>query len=180
VCTLVAGFGTREDRPLVIAFNRDERLDRPTVAPGVLIERPRVLGGRDAEAGGSWFAVSETGLLVGILNRREEEAPAAGRRSRGLLVLDLVAAGSVEAALAVLAGDRRAYNPYWVVIGDAGALWLATGGGEIAEVRLEPWGRGVHVLTSGPLPELTARRRARVSNSIEGAFALPREGLRSG
>jgi uncharacterized protein with NRDE domain len=51
---LIAMFGMVPDAPLIVAANRDERLDRPAVPITVLRERrPRILGGRDELAGGT-------------------------------------------------------------------------------------------------------------------------------
>ncbi len=70
MCLLVFAWQTEPEYPLVVAANRDERLDRPAQALCVLQEeRPRILGGRDDLAGGTWLAVNEHGVVAGLTNR---------------------------------------------------------------------------------------------------------------
>ena len=95
---------------VLVAANRDEDPTRPADPPAVLIDAPRVVGGRDRRAGGTWLAVRETRALVAILNRRDrsgEPAPASpGRRSRGMLALDVAGVEEDEPGLPESAGDR--------------------------------------------------------------------------
>jgi hypothetical protein len=95
MCTLIIGNGVLAPGTVLLGANRDERPDRATDPPGVLRATPHVVGGRDAEAGGTWLAVRDGRAAIAILNRRGDPgAPAAGlpRRSRGLLALDVAAA----------------------------------------------------------------------------------------
>ena len=81
VCLLVLLFGVDPDAPLVVAANRDERLDRPAVAMTVLAEGgPRILGGRDNKAGGTWLAVNEYGVVAGLTNRPAPDGADPARR----------------------------------------------------------------------------------------------------
>ena len=53
MCLLVVVSRLDPGAPLVVGANRDERLDRPAAAMTVLRPAdPRILGGRDEEAGG--------------------------------------------------------------------------------------------------------------------------------
>ena len=72
--------------PLVVAANRDERLDRPAHSLCVLREHaPRILGGRDDLAGGTWLAVNEHGVVAGLTNRPSPGGRDPTKRSRGEL-----------------------------------------------------------------------------------------------
>ena len=97
MCTLIIGRDLVARGSVLVAANRDEDPARPTDPPGVLSESPRVVGGRDRRAGGTWLAVREARAVVAILNRRDrsgEPAPAArGRSSRGMLALEVAGAG---------------------------------------------------------------------------------------
>ena len=134
--------------PLVVAANRDERLDRPADALCVLRERgPRILGGRDDLAGGTWLAVNEHGVVAGLTNRPAPGGRDLTMRSRGELPLLLAEQCTADAAVAhllevVVPGQ---YNPAWLLVGDRRSLWyveLATDMAPSAR-RLAP---GVHVL----------------------------------
>lgn len=76
-------------------FNRDERRTR---AAGLPPERRQAEGVAylspiDPDSGGTWFAATEYGLILALLNRSVAgQPPAAGRRSRGSLIPALVGA----------------------------------------------------------------------------------------
>ena len=85
-------FGLDPAAPLLVGANRDEHLDRPAVAMTVLRESdPRILGGRDELAGGTWLAVNAHGLVAGLTNRPLPGGPDKSKRSRGELPLVLAA-----------------------------------------------------------------------------------------
>ena len=68
MCLLVVLSRVIPGAPLVVAANRDEWLDRPSLAMTSLSEAPRIRGGRDQRAGGTWLATSESGLVAGLTN----------------------------------------------------------------------------------------------------------------
>jgi uncharacterized protein with NRDE domain len=88
MCLIVVAHALSDDLPLVVAANRDEDYERPTLAAGFWPDAPDVLGGRDARARGSWLAVTRSGRLAAVTNVQREAR--AGARSRGLLVSDFV------------------------------------------------------------------------------------------
>src|SRR5262245_22378254 len=110
MCTMIVGRDVVAPGSVLVAANRDEDPTRPADPPAVLIEAPRVVGGRDRRAGGTWLAVREARAVVAILNRRDrsgEPAPASpGRRSRGLLAFDVAGVDQDEPARPETAGDR--------------------------------------------------------------------------
>lgn len=96
----------------VLCFNRDERRTRGPALPPARRDAGGMpyLAPLDSDHGGSWLAVNAAGLTLGLLNRYHGAArpPQEPVRSRGLLLLDLIAqpgAAQVRAALdpAVLA-----------------------------------------------------------------------------
>src|SRR5689334_3355484 len=126
MCTIVALHGLRKDLPLVIAANRDEVYARPSIGPQLLSEHPRVVGGRDARAGGTWMGVTEKRLVVAVTNQRTLTPPAQDRRSRGALVMEALEAGSVAAIDALLSKeDARSFNPFNLIFGDGEQLRVA-------------------------------------------------------
>jgi uncharacterized protein with NRDE domain len=153
VCLLVVAFRLFPGTPLLIGANRDEFLSRPAVPMTVLrAEEPRVLGGRDKESGGTWFAVNEWGVFAGLTNRPREEGRDPALRSRGELPLALTryptAARCVES---FLAHHRPSdYNGSWLLAGDRDSLFFIdfTGVVEPRAVALTP---GLHVLENRPL-----------------------------
>jgi uncharacterized protein with NRDE domain len=124
MCLLVMLWRTIPGVPLVVAANRDEWLERPAVAMTSLSEAPRIRGGRDERAGGTWLATSESGLVAGLTNVPMSTPPVVPKRSRGELPLLLARGrGALEAARALESSIRsEEFNPCWMLCGDRDAL----------------------------------------------------------
>lgn len=173
MCTLAVLFQAHAAGPLVVAANRDEWLQRPAAPLGVLREAPRTLGGRDLVAGGTWLAVNAHGVVAALTNQPGGRDPQ--RRSRGELPLLLTACASAREAVAVLqSGQREAWNPCWLLVGDREALFHVdmTGVGPPLPELLPP---GVHVLENHPLSPRSAKA-ARIAGKVEAAAAAARDG----
>ncbi|HEY3055001.1 MAG TPA: NRDE family protein [Thermoanaerobaculia bacterium] len=76
---------------LVIAANRDEDYDRPTLPAHFWADAPNILGGRDALHGGTWLAITRSGRFAAVTNLRGSVREAQ-KRSRGELVSNFVRA----------------------------------------------------------------------------------------
>jgi uncharacterized protein with NRDE domain len=162
--------------PLIMAANRDERLDRPAVPMTVLHEEgPRILGGRDELAGGTWLAVNEHGVVAGLTNQPSPDGRDPTKRSRGELPLAFAmhrnAAEAVAAVRAEL--DPDAYNPCWMLVGDQETLFsIAISGGSAPDIeQLSP---GLHVLENAPLRSGSAKAafvRGLVTDALAGSGA---------
>jgi uncharacterized protein with NRDE domain len=152
VCLLVMVFGLDPEVPLVVAANRDERLDRSSTPMTVLSpDHPRILGGRDDEAGGTWLAVNSHGLVAGLTNRPVLGGRDPAKRTRGELPLALAShRGAPEAVDDFLQRFSPAdYNPAWFLVGDRTSLFsidLTDGDSPTAK----PLGPGVHILENTP------------------------------
>jgi uncharacterized protein with NRDE domain len=172
VCLLIALAGVVPGAPLIVAANRDEFYGRPAVVMTVLREGgPRILGGRDLVAGGTWLAVNEYGVVAGLTNQPVPGGRDVTKRSRGELPLAFAgwpsAAEAVERVCAEL--DPAEYNPCWMLVGDRERLFSVglAGGHEAMVEELPP---GLHILENVPLrapsakaahvADLVARQRA--------------------
>jgi uncharacterized protein with NRDE domain len=157
MCLLIVLAHTRRDLPLVVGANRDELLERPATPMAVLRDaNPRIVGGRDELAGGTWLAVNDAGVVAGLTNRPATKDPA--KRSRGELPIALASHASAEAAVEALVDELRPsdYNPAWLLVGDRDALFAVdmTGGGAAKVERLPP---GIHVLENRALGEASPK-----------------------
>jgi uncharacterized protein with NRDE domain len=174
MCTLAAYVGWSPALPLVVVANRDEFLDRPASEPGVIALAPWVLAGQDLSAGGTWFGLNAHGMVVGLLNRRCAAGPEPGRRSRGLLCLEVLQSASVGAAAALLAAAQpQDYNPFNLLVADATTALVATATRD--SLRVTPLSRGVHLLTNLDLNDPTCPRIAKASSRF-AALAPPPTG----
>jgi hypothetical protein len=90
----------RNPRGYQIFFNRDELKTREPATPPALnqLNGVRYLAPADGRAGGTWLAVNERGLSLGLLNFWEPGKPAAlsGEKSRGLVIASLIDARTQE------------------------------------------------------------------------------------
>jgi uncharacterized protein with NRDE domain len=159
VCLLIALSGVVPDAPLIVAANRDEFYRRPSVTMTTLRDAdPRVLGGRDEVAGGTWLAVNEHGVVAGLTNQPAPGGRDLTKRSRGELPLAFAVYSSAEEAVSRVCAtlDPAAYNPCWLLVGDRDALFsVGLAGGSHPEVeRLAP---GVHVLENLPIRAPSAK-----------------------
>ena len=116
MCTILIAWRCLPGAPLVLAANRDEFIGRPAAAPGILVDHPRIAGGRDLLAGGTWMAVAADGRVAAVTNRRSEMRDPS-RRSRGELPLATLAAGDDAGMRRLVEGlDPAAYNPFNLLV----------------------------------------------------------------
>ena len=130
----------------MLAANRDERHERPTRGADWWADRPRVLGGRDLAAGGTWLAVDR---LRPARGRDEHSRPASrdGPRSRGALVADFLTGSESAAQLRGACGARRSdYGAFNLLLLDGHELHYASN--RAPPTRLGP---GMHALGNAPL-----------------------------
>jgi uncharacterized protein with NRDE domain len=169
MCTLILLDRVVPGVPLVVAANRDEFLKRPAAPPALF--RPSVAGRaafvapQDLEAGGTWMGVNESGLFVGLTNRRVANLDRS-RRSRGLLVRDGLGFRSTRELLAGLepALETR-YNPFHLLAADGERTALVSCGADGMRWReLEP---GIHVVGNRDEDEAPAGKVSRVRAAAE-------------
>lgn len=111
----------RDDGYLLLC-NRDEKRSRkPAVGPRNFVrDGVRFAAPRDGEFGGSWISTNQFGLSLCLLNAYPEGPPAgheaggsAPYRSRGLLLFDLAACPSLDAASRQISSKNLpAYGPF--------------------------------------------------------------------
>jgi hypothetical protein len=139
--------------PLLLAGVRDELFDRAWQPPGRhWPDHPRLIGGLDLQAGGTWLAVAPELRRVGcVLNARGRMAPQASRRSRGVLPLLAAEQGKLEPA------GLADFDPFHVLSAEPErAVMWSWDGRELAERELGP---GVHmVVNSGVDGDLRGAR----------------------
>ena len=166
MCTLAVFTRILPDLPLVGAANRDEFYGRPATGPKLLADDPRVLGGRDLVAGGSWLTVSEQGLVVGVLNRRTGAPPDPMRASRGMLCLELARCADAAGAAALLVTvPADLHNPFNILVADRRQAFVAQNRDEGTVVEELP--PGIHLLTNLNLNDATCQRISRSVGRFE-------------
>lgn len=146
MCLLLIAIDHAPGHRLVLLGNRDEFRARPSTAAAPWPDAPRILGGRDLVAGGSWLAIDGDGRYAAVTNLRNG-LPATAPRSRGRLVADFLrGAQSPAAHLATVRAEMEAYGPFNLIVGDAHDAWLLSSG----STQIHHLERGIHVVSNGP------------------------------
>lgn len=110
------------DGSVRLGCNRDELRTRPKAMP----PRRHSFGERnalfpvDAQAGGTWIAVNDAGLMMALLNRYPDNIPApSGPASRGELIPSLLHHASLASAVSdVESRDIARYAPFRLLLAD--------------------------------------------------------------
>ncbi len=152
MCFIALVYKVVPEYPVIVAANRDEFFDRPSLPPGEI--RPGVWAGSDGIAGGTWLGINRNGLVVAVANVMSGQPVNPQARSRGLLCLDLLAlrqAGDIPAVLKREVADH-AFNGFNLLAADRLTAGVGTfTGGTFLWREFEP---GVHVIGNS-LPDST-------------------------
>lgn len=162
MCLLVLAWKSHPRYRLVLAGNRDEFHDRPAAPLNWWQDDPRILGGRDLKANGTWLGVARSGRFGVVTNYRDLMAPVDNAPSRGNLVPRfLTGATSPKEFLDDLRGAALRYSGFNLLVGGSRALYYFSNRGPKAPTALAPgiYGLSNHLLDT-PWPKL-ARTRAR-------------------
>ena len=167
MCLLVVLYLVVDDAPILIAANREERFDRPTLPPRIYRGPPRYVCGLDLQADGTWLGVNEHRLFVAVTNRARPGLTA-NPRSRGLLCRDLLACTTARKATAMArtALSDGSYAGANYVCLDPGYGAAVYGGRNISVVEITP---GLHMLTDGDLDDPEDRRQSQARRLLETA-----------
>ncbi|MGL4944359.1 MAG: NRDE family protein [Thermoguttaceae bacterium] len=148
---LAVQYQTIRDAPLLIAFNREEQLDRPSQPPKIQSGRPRVVCGVDRQAGGTWAGVNQHGLFCGVVNAPKRHVPF-DARSRGLLCKDLLGCKDAEEARDLAQHELLTGNyagGHFLCI-DRFSGYVVSG---LEDVEVEKLNPGLHVLSENRLDD---------------------------
>ena len=174
MCLLLLGLRAHPLFPLVVAANRDERLDRPSAPAGF---RDGLLAGRDLVSGGAWTGVTREGRFAAVTNVRDPRTFDPEAPSRGALVVDFLSGRDAPLAhLRRLAADGVRRNGYNLVAGAGGRLaWLSNAHGSPRELV-----DGVHAVSNAlldtPWPK-SVRASSRLTRLLERGAELDPEEL---
>ena len=124
MCIIFLNTAPAHNLKLVMAFNRDEDIGRPT-APAHFWETQKLYGGKDISpmgvVDGTWLGVSKKGkfsALMNVINERSGIVFSSDRSTRGGIVTDyLTAEQSPQQYVDKLRGDGKQYNYFNLVMG---------------------------------------------------------------
>lgn len=124
MCLAVLALHALPGIPVLIAANRDEFHERPTLPAAQWPDAPGIYGGRDGLAGGTWMGVTAQGRYGLVTNFREPGRLIADAPSRGALVEDFLRGDMTpQAYLANVHRHDQDYNGFNLIVGDARQAW---------------------------------------------------------
>jgi uncharacterized protein with NRDE domain len=162
MCLLVLAWRVHARHRLVVAANRDEFHARPSLPMAPWDDAPEIIGGRDLQAAGAWFAVDgrrRVGIVTNFreFGRRRRSAPSRG----GLIPAYLAGDAEPVEYLRQLETDAPGYAGFNLLLADRDSLWYASNRADQFARELPP---GIHGLSNEfldtPWPKLV-RTRAR-------------------
>jgi uncharacterized protein with NRDE domain len=178
MCLLVLAWRCHPQYRLVVAANRDEFHARPAAPLGPWPETAGIVGGRDLQAGGAWFAVG-AGQRVGIVTnfrefgRQRRSAPSRG----GLIPAFLSGTLAPQDFLQSLEADAPGYSGFNLLLADRNTLWYASNRADQFARELPP---GIYGLSNEfldtPWPKLV-RVRARFEDLLQAAGSADPDAL---
>jgi uncharacterized protein with NRDE domain len=173
MCLLVLAWQSHPRYRLIVAANRDEFHDRPSVPLGWWADEPSILAGRDLRGAGTWMGVARSGRYGIVTNFRELERPATDAPSRGDLVTSFLTAASPEEYFDDLHQRSSRYAGFNLLLGGPRSLHYYSNRGGSAAQSLE---RGIYGLSNhwldSPWPKLL-RTRARLAELIAADDVTP-------
>jgi uncharacterized protein with NRDE domain len=159
MCLILLAINQHPEYQLVLAANRDEFYQRPTLPAGPWTEAPDVIGGRDLEKGGSWLAVSRTGRFAAVTNFREPVATNEPPLSRGLLVSDFVSGDETPGACLDRVGkESHRYRGFSLLVGERTTVGYVSNRGSRMLLEAGLYGIG-NALLDTPWPKVLHGKR---------------------
>jgi len=124
MCLILFSHRTHPKYKLIIAANRDEFYDRPSMGAHWRGVSPDILAGKDMHAGGTWMGITENGRLAALTNYRAPSDMKDHMKSRGKLVLSyLEGEMTPEVCTETLSASAQDYNGYNLLFGDVDNLY---------------------------------------------------------
>ncbi|HHW60870.1 MAG TPA: NRDE family protein [Syntrophomonadaceae bacterium] len=148
MCLILFAHDCHPRYQLVVAANRDEFYQRPTLPANYWPDAPHILAGRDLQEGGTWMGVTTTGRFAALTNYRDPsshkvDAPSRGHLVENYLRCDLTPVSYLES----LPEGGAAYNGFNLLLAaDDSMYYYSNREGQIRKVE-----QGVHGLSNSLL-----------------------------
>jgi uncharacterized protein with NRDE domain len=124
MCLILLAYDVHPEYRLILAANRDEFYDRPTLPMAFWEDHPEILAGRDLKGGGTWLGMSRSGRFAAITNYREPGGPKPDAPSRGFLVSAFLSENTPSKTyLESVSAVGQTYSGFNLIVGNASGLY---------------------------------------------------------
>jgi len=159
MCLIVFAYKVHPYYKLVLAANRDEFYERPSMAADFWHDHPGVLAGRDLKNGGTWLGITREGKFAAVTNYRDPSNLKSNALSRGQLVgRYLTGKQRPEDYLRKITPTVDRYNDFNLLLGDDERILFFSSCAKSRELKPGIYGLSNHVLDS-PWPKVRRSKR---------------------
>ena len=161
MCTSIILFRKNHPWPLIIASNRDEDLNRKSLFPARHWKNtfPKIIGGFDIKAGGSWFAINDYGIIAIIHNRKLENDNDLVKKTRGQIILNLLKYDKIHKSLDKLEKlDQKFYNGFNIILANQSYCFWAKHTSVIKNIEIKEINEGLSILTDKDLNNIKNKK----------------------
>lgn len=167
MCVIFFAYKQHPRYELIVASNRDESYDRPSLPAHFWEDRPRLLAGRDVVQGGTWLGVTQNGRFAALTNHRQGMAEEPAKRSRGELVVNfLMSNDRPDVYVAKTRVQKDEYNGFHLLVYDRRELYYYSAPDDRKE-RLAPGVYGLSNASLGASWPKTIKGRRRLKEILE-------------
>jgi uncharacterized protein with NRDE domain len=154
MCLILVAYNMHPSYRLILAANRDEFYERPTMAADFWNKYPQVLAGVDLKEKGTWLGVTKEGKYAAITNYRDPASWKDQAPSRGKLVSRFLTGRSgAEQYLKKISTCGQEYNGFNLLLGDADGLFVYSNRGTMQKLSAGIYGLSNHLLDT-PWPKV--------------------------
>ncbi|NLT20879.1 MAG: NRDE family protein [Syntrophomonadaceae bacterium] len=156
MCLIIFAYDYHPRYKLIVAANRDEFYQRPTLPAAFWEDKDEILAGRDLQEGGTWMGISTRGRFAALTNYRDPSTYKKIAPSRGHLVQNYLSSSiGPEVYLETLPDGGAAYNGFNLLLGNHDSLYYYSN----RERLVREVAPGVHGLSNSlldvPWPKVT-------------------------
>lgn len=130
MCLIVFAYKYHPEYPFILAGNRDEFHQRPTEKLHIWDGNPKILAGKDLEAGGTWLGINQHGKFAALTNHRDLSNIKENAPSRGFIVTDILKSDlSTSDQLSDMSPNFSEYNGFNLIAGALDDLYYVSNHG---------------------------------------------------
>ncbi|WDP87218.1 MAG: NRDE family protein [Desulfobacter sp.] len=160
MCLILFGIEISKDFPFILAANRDEFYNRPTLAMDFWPDNPEILAGKDLEGQGTWFGISTRGRFAALTNYRDLSQIKPQAPSRGEIIPSLLESSeSIPSYLTELDKKADLYSGFNLLAGEGNTIfWYSNQQRCVTQVPKGVHGLSNHFLNT-PWPKITRGKK---------------------